>query len=178
MTFILGLWALSRMKSCKILNQLSLSDAGADIDDCFLSALAENGVLGNFTKAVILISSVKDFYVPYYSTRLEVSAKARTDLRVGPTIVKMAADTLSQIDATRLIRIVIDNNIDESKTKRLDNITGRAAHSKSTVHIAFPANNIYCSFVLGKCNGSRGNTFRDMSISLAVRSEYHLLHGI
>ena len=118
------------MKNCKILGELSLSDAGANIEDCFLSALADNGVLGNFTKAVILISSVKDYYVPYYSTRLEVSAKARTDVRVGPTIVKMAADTLSQIDSSRLMRIVLDNNIDESRSSRLDTLTGRAAHSK------------------------------------------------
>ena len=118
------------MKSCKILSELSLTDMGTDVEECLLSALAENGVLGNFTRAVILISSVKDYYVPYYSTRLEVSAKARTDVRVGPTIVKMAADTLSQIDSSRLIRIVLDNNVDEAKSNRLDTLTGRAAHSE------------------------------------------------
>lgn len=121
---------MSKIKSCKILSELSLTDAGANVEDCLLSALADNGVLGNFTKAVILVSSVKDYYVPYYSTRLEVSVKARTDVRVGHAIVKMAADTLSQIDSSRLMRVVLDNNVDETRSNRLDTLTGRAAHSE------------------------------------------------
>lgn len=67
-----GLWAMHKMKNCLVLKELVLGDSRGDIENCRLFHLANNNVLIHFSKAVIFVSSLKDFYVPYYSTRVEV----------------------------------------------------------------------------------------------------------
>ena len=66
----------------------------------------------------------------------QVTHRVRTDAKRGPTVVKMAADILSQFDATKLVRITIDCGGDGdhsssslSSSSRIDAITGRLAHS-------------------------------------------------
>ena len=82
-----GLWALNKLKSCLILNELMLKDTGnsssssasmstAETEKCAcrLAELAAGNSLSCFSKAIIAVSSLRDFYVPYYSTRMEVNS--------------------------------------------------------------------------------------------------------
>eukprot|EP00826_Nyctotherus_ovalis_P003713 TRINITY_DN10763_c0_g2_i1.p1 TRINITY_DN10763_c0_g2~~TRINITY_DN10763_c0_g2_i1.p1 ORF type:complete len:249 (+),score=72.68 TRINITY_DN10763_c0_g2_i1:264-1010(+) len=72
-----GLWFLQKWNSSKCLSQLSLHDA-ADPQDCFMYRLCTKPGLEWFSN-VALISSYQDSYVPYESTKFELSKQALSD---------------------------------------------------------------------------------------------------
>lgn len=88
-----GMWALSKFKNCVCLKELNLEESHADgknntaangkdkdkekekekeMKSKFLYKLSEESCLNKFTK-IVLISSPKDQYVPFYSARLQVN---------------------------------------------------------------------------------------------------------
>lgn len=72
-----GLWFLQKWNSSKCLAQLSLHDA-ADPQDCFMHQLSTKPGLEWFCN-VVLVSSYQDSYVPYESTKFELSKQALAD---------------------------------------------------------------------------------------------------
>lgn len=120
------MWALNLLKrnKCASLKELQLDDSFS-IKNSLIYHLSENGMFQYF-KTVIFVSSVKDQYVPSYSSRVQINPRAEFDPKLGPTLVSMTANILSQIDHTRFYRIIVENNTTEGAN--VDNIIGRTAH--------------------------------------------------
>jgi hypothetical protein len=122
-----GMWAIMKWHKCSSLQQLSLEDAFfGDKEKTLLFKLSSAESLRYF-KRVILVSSPADQYVPSYSARMQVPAKAESDTRNGSVIMKMAASLLSSIKPENLIRLTLLNNVHEASSA-VDNFIGRAAH--------------------------------------------------
>lgn len=118
------MWALLKWKKSPILQELSLKDSN-DYHLTELFSLSQNGVLQHF-RHIVFVSSPKDLYVPEYSSRVQVNNKAILNPYVGYTLTTMAANIISSIDSEKLIRITLDNNVNESGN--VDKVIGRAAH--------------------------------------------------
>lgn len=122
-----GMWAIMKWRKCSSLQQLSLEDAFfGDMEKTLLFKLSSAESLRYF-KRVILVSSPADQYVPSYSARVQVPAKAENDKRKGSVIMKMAASLLSSVKPENLIRLTLLNNVHEASSA-VDNFIGRAAH--------------------------------------------------
>jgi len=122
-----GMWAIMKWNKCKSLQELSLDDTYfGDKEKTLLFKLSSSDALHHF-KRVILVSSPADQYVPSYSARMQVPAKAECDSRNGSVIVKMAASIMSTICPENLVRLTLLNNVHDSAST-VDSLIGRSAH--------------------------------------------------
>ena len=115
-----GTWALTKWKTIKSLEQLSL------VDDTLLALSEDSAVLGKFTN-VALVSSMDDTYVPAYSARMEVPTNNK-----NPTVAKMQENlirnALSRVEHVSRIEMTFEFASRRSARARVDAILGRAAH--------------------------------------------------
>ena len=132
-----GMWLLRKWNKSTCLSQLSLTDS-ATLDDTFLHRLSEDnplavagggtGVAGGLRwfEHVFLFGSQQDRYVPFHSTRMELSKDAVTDVSVrGRVYERMVSNVLRGMEGVSVKRF--DVNF-VSRRKSLDTLIGRAAH--------------------------------------------------
>ena len=124
-----GMWTLLQWRQSAALKELNLHDTVfGDAKKTTLFRLSENAVLSWFKK-VVLVSSPRDLYVPRYSASLRLHHCSKlSDLsnHHNQIIAKMHANMMGQLDAGRLIRLTIDNNV--GTETNLNSVIGRAAH--------------------------------------------------
>jgi hypothetical protein len=123
-----GMFLIMKWHKCRSLQQLGLEDTGllGDKESTTIFKLSTASGLGYF-KRVILVSSPADQYVPSYSARIQVAAKAESHSRLGSVVVKMAASLLESIKPENLLRLTLINNVHDNASN-LDSFIGRAAH--------------------------------------------------
>ena len=124
-----GMWALGYLKlnRCAALKELILEDSLLKRHSSSLVyLLSKNNVFAYFQK-IILISSPKDQYVPFYSARIQPHGmKSIEESKLASLIQAMAMNLLNGVDMARLYRIVLDNNVGDSVN--VDSVIGRTAH--------------------------------------------------
>lgn len=130
-----GLWAMRRFQHVHIMDELHLQDAQTP-EECFMYKLSNRGGFADF-KHVILVSGHQDQYVPLHSALSCIPSMCEKDEIVGPTIISMAANLISTIDPSRIIRVTLDQVFPKLT---FDTIIGRAAHvaildSPAVVHL-------------------------------------------
>lgn len=118
-----ALWALKRFRRSPLLEELQMLDA-ATPEETFMFKLSKDRSLSLF-KHVILVSGHQDQYVPLHSALIHVPSDAEKDMDGGPILIAMAANIMSTIDASTVIRVNFDY-IFEHIT--MDTLIGRAAH--------------------------------------------------
>lgn len=121
--FMTGLWLYKKFHKSKCLEQLSMTDT-EEREYSFLSRLARAPGL-EFFKHVALASSYQDQWVPFESTRIEISNSAESDPKRGPLFTKLAHSILARVPVERLLRFDVNFQILETN---LDTMIGRSSH--------------------------------------------------
>lgn len=93
-----------------------------------LFKIATNKSLNNFSH-IFLFSSLRDQYVPFYSSRLQVSQRIINDLKLGPCVQYLLTCSLNNISSDKIKRINIINPTDND-IKLLENIISSNAYNK------------------------------------------------
>jgi Putative serine esterase (DUF676)/Protein FAM135 len=118
-----GMWFLKKLKKSTSLLQISLEDA-PHYKDTYLYKLSLTKGLSYFEN-VILASSHEDQYVPYESSRMEISNKTKIDSTYGPIIREMISNVMNTLQTNTVHRLDVDFVM---KEVNFDTFIGRAAH--------------------------------------------------
>eukprot|EP00794_Sanderia_malayensis_P004689 gene4689-5304_t len=121
-----GLWLMQKWKKSGSLPQLALNDC-SDLRDTFMYRLSlTNGF--QYFKNVLLVSSVQDHYVPFHSSRIEMSKQAMKDTSETGRVYKEMVDNillpLKIQNEVNVIRYSVNHVISSSA----NSLIGRAAH--------------------------------------------------
>lgn len=114
---------LTMWKKFTSLKQLGLKD-GSDAMDSFLFKLSQKEGL-NWFKEIILVSSPQDTYSPYDSSRIQISMKNSSNLKMSKVYFGMVDSMMAKCKGLRLRRVDVCMKFAD---KSLDSMIGRAAH--------------------------------------------------
>ncbi|KNC47934.1 uncharacterized protein AMSG_04169 [Thecamonas trahens ATCC 50062] len=118
-----AMWLLKKWKRSTCLAQLSLTDADT-LEETFMYKLAHDANFGLFS-VVLLVSSPQDRYVPYASSRMELSPEALYSKEKGSAYLAILDALFTVLASTTVIRTDVMFDVDSLS---LDSMVGRAAH--------------------------------------------------
>eukprot|EP00929_Paragymnodinium_shiwhaense_P091389 TRINITY_DN51362_c0_g2_i1.p1 TRINITY_DN51362_c0_g2~~TRINITY_DN51362_c0_g2_i1.p1 ORF type:complete len:785 (+),score=185.74 TRINITY_DN51362_c0_g2_i1:297-2651(+) len=122
--FNTGLWVARKLRASRCLEQLAMSDEPNAPEKSFLYRLS--GVPGlQYFKHIVLVSSYQDQYAPFESARIEATASAASNAKLGSIYQEMLRRLLEPLEAERIVRLDVNFFIPETN---LDTVIGRAAH--------------------------------------------------
>jgi len=106
-----GMWVLKKLKQCKSLDQLSLSDS-KDLYESGLYKLSES-IGFEWFEHIYLVSGHQDYYAPFESTRIQLCNKSSGKDSKGQFYRQMANNLLGKLTKNSLKRIDVNFVISE-----------------------------------------------------------------
>jgi len=121
-----GLWLMQKWKKTGALPQLALND-NSDLRETFMYRLSlTNGF--QYFKNVLLVSSVQDHYVPFHSSRIEMSKQALKDnSETGRVYREMINNILKPLQIQNEVNVV-RYSVNHVISSSANSLIGRAAH--------------------------------------------------
>lgn len=98
-----GMWVLKKIKKCKSLDQLSLSDDKNMYNTCLYKLSEVEGF--EWFEHIFLISGHQDYYAPFESTRIQLCDRSIGNDSKGQLYRKMANNLLGKLTKNSLRRI-------------------------------------------------------------------------
>lgn len=106
-----GMWVLKKIKKCKSLDQLSLSDVSNIYDSCLYKLSELEGF--EWFEHIYLVSAHQDYYAPFESTRIQLCHRSSGSDYKGKFYQKMANNLLGKLLKNSLKRIDVNFVISE-----------------------------------------------------------------
>ena len=132
-----GMWFMANVVKDVTLAQLCLADADEPADSLVGQISAPAGVDAPRFRHVLLVGSQQDKYVPLYSSLLHMpAAAAASSDRRASLLRRLVEGSLASMASSRLIRVDVHFN-DPPKYFSLDQVAGRAAHTKFLENVEF-----------------------------------------
>ncbi|EGR33266.1 serine esterase, putative [Ichthyophthirius multifiliis] len=118
-----GLWFMKTWNNTYSLKQMTMAET-KQIEDTFIYRLAFKYGL-KFFKHIILFSSPQDYYVPFYSARMQQTPGQFKDLKNSEIYNQMLEGIFKNVQSDRIHRVDVSFEI---PGQTIDNMIGRAAH--------------------------------------------------
>jgi len=122
--FNTGMWLINNLNDSPVISKLSYDD-GHSIADCYMYRLSQMEGLDWF-QHVLLVGSSQDEWVPYESTRMQYTVKAKSDDKRGAAYASMVSSMMRRLPVQTLYRV--DINFFMKQQGALDSMLGRTAH--------------------------------------------------